>query len=348
MVLTWRTATERALYGPDGFFVRPDDGPSSHFRTSVHASGQFATAIVRLLHEVDTALHHPDAVDLVDVAAGRGELLGQVLSLVENDPTDSSALRRRLHLTAVERAPRPAGLPAGITWQAELPVGSVGLVVANEWLDDVPLDVVQLDGARWRVVLVDPEDGSEQLGPPVDPADAQWLTTWWPTDQAQAGDRAEVGRPRDECWARVVGSLDRGLALAIDYAHARADRAARRWSTGTLVAYRHGRLVAPVPDGSCDLTAHVALDACAAAGRTAGATDTRLTTQRTALLALGLDAARPALARATTDPRGYLADLTRAGEVGELVERTGLGSFGWLLQAKDVDLPAALRPARPD
>ena len=49
-----------------------------------------------------------------------------------------------------------------------------------------------------------------------------------------------------------------------------------------------------VPDGSRDITAHVALDACAAAGEAAGAGETVLTTQRAALRELGLDARRPA------------------------------------------------------
>ena len=54
------------------------------------------------------------------------------------------------------------------------------------------------------------------------------------------------------------------MALAIDYAHERE----RRPVYGTLTGYRDGHCVSPVPDGSCDITAHVALDACADGGRT--------------------------------------------------------------------------------
>ncbi|MYS43043.1 hypothetical protein GTY23_17755, partial [Streptomyces sp. SID5998] len=63
-------------------------------------------------------------------------------------------------------------------------------------------------------------------------------------------------------WAGAVSRLRRGLAVAVDYAHTAADRP----PFGTLTGFRDGRETAPVPDGSCDLTAHVALDACAAAG----------------------------------------------------------------------------------
>ncbi|MEU7702606.1 hypothetical protein AB0B81_30845, partial [Streptomyces sp. NPDC039028] len=76
----WRQATERALYGPGGFYLRPE-GPAGHFRTSVHASPLFAGAVARLLAEVAEELGTSE-VDLVDVGAGRGELLTGVLAAV--------------------------------------------------------------------------------------------------------------------------------------------------------------------------------------------------------------------------------------------------------------------------
>ena len=69
----WRAATEAALYGPGGFYRRPE-GPAGHFRTSVHASPLFAQAVARLLCRVDEALRRPPALDFVDMGAGRGEL----------------------------------------------------------------------------------------------------------------------------------------------------------------------------------------------------------------------------------------------------------------------------------
>ncbi|MEV0426973.1 hypothetical protein AB0I11_10650, partial [Micromonospora sp. NPDC050495] len=65
---------DRALYGPDGFFVS-GPGPAAHFRTSVHASPVFASCLLRLLTSLDSALGHPVPFDVVDVGAGRGELL---------------------------------------------------------------------------------------------------------------------------------------------------------------------------------------------------------------------------------------------------------------------------------
>jgi SAM-dependent MidA family methyltransferase len=139
------------------------------------------------------------------------------------------------------------------------------------------------------------------------------------------GLRAEIGLPRDEAWAAAVATLDQGLAVAVDYAHT----APARPPFGTLTGFREGRETAPVPDGSCDITAHVALDACATACTLPGA---RLLSQRDALHALGITGARPPLALASTRPAEYVRALASAGEAAELTATGGLGDFGWLMQ----------------
>ena len=329
---TWRAATERALYGADGFYRRGGPGPAGHFRTSVHASPLFAAALQELARSCGLTT-------VVDVGAGRGELL---TALHEIDPA--------LHLYGVEVTARPAGVPAAVGWSSSvtetLSATSDVLVIANEWLDNVPLDIVELTSEGLHVVEVS-VDGRERLGGPASPADVRWVADWWPL--TEVGSRAEVGRTRDEAWVSVVSSVRRGVAVAVDYAHDRAERP----KGGSLAAYRNGRAVPPVPDGSCDLTAHVALDACAAAGEAAGATATVLTTQAEALRVLGIEGARPTREAAAADPAGYVRALARAGEVAELTDPAGLGGFGWLEQPVGMSLaeglslraPAATRAA---
>lgn len=301
---------ERALYGPDGFYVRPGGpGPAGHFRTSVHASPLYARAVARLLLWVDGELGRPEELDLVDVGAGRGELLAGVLAAL---PPETAA---RVRPYGVERAERPAGLDGRIHWVSEPPRGTRGLLFANEWLDNVPLDLAE-DGRYVEVA----QDGTERPGGPLDGPDRAWLQRWWPEAES-GGVRAEIGRPRDEAWAGAVAAVERGLAVAVDYAHTRDARP----PFGTLTGFRAGRETAPVPDGSCDVTAHVALDACAGPGAA-------LLTQRAALAALGVSGARPPLALASTDPAAYVRALSGAGEAAELTARGGLGDFGWLVQ----------------
>ncbi|TDC00619.1 hypothetical protein E1091_04575 [Micromonospora fluostatini] len=386
--MSWGAAMARALYGPGGFFVS-GPGPADHFRTSVHAAPAFATALFRLVERVDTALGHPDRLDVVDVGAGRGELLVALAGLAARptpagpgtpdaaarpgapgtaaganrpasvggvpdrpgrprpDPAPTGGagpvpLARRLRLTAVELAPRPAGLPAAVGWAERVPTGITGLLLATEWLDNVPLDVAGWTPTGWRYLLVDPATGTETVGGPVNPADADWLAAWWPPPgPAPEGPgsgygvtaRAEIGRTRDEAWAAAVRRIDRGLALAVDYGHVRAGRP----HDGTLTGYRGGRQVHPVPDGSCDVTAHVAVDSVGAAGAAVAGTAYTLVDQRAALRALGADGGRPPLALASTDPAGYVRALAAAGAVAELTDPAGLGGHWWLRQPVGVD-----------
>ena len=312
--LPYRAAMERALYGPDGFYRR--ETPAHHFRTSVSATPVYAAAVRALAARVDDALGRPDPFDVVDVGAGRGELL-QALPDVPD----------RWRLTAVELAPDP-GRP--LRWTDEVPELE-GLLLANEWLDVVPLDVL-FDG---RLVEVAP-DGTESLGAPA-PADLRgWAARWWPQ-----GRRVEVGLTRDAAWAAAVGQVRRGLAVAVDYGHVLGDRSDFGDRRPTLTGHRDGRPVHLVLDGSCDVTAHVALDACR------DATGGRLLRQRDALQALGVDATPPDRALAATDPRGYLARLQEANGAAELLDRRSLGSFGWLVRPVGIADPLADAPDAP-
>ncbi len=328
----WREAWAAASYGPGGFY-RDDGGvgpgPAAHFRTSTHVGPVLAGALAVLLEDVDRRLGRPSVVDVVDVGAGAGELLEALLDSLPDD------LRDRVRATGVDVRRRPVSLDPRIGWirgaaPEAVPTDIRGLLLAHEWLDDVPLDVVEVDdrGAT-RTVLVD-GDGVESLGPEVDDDGAAWLARWWPV--ARPGDRAEVGLPRDEAWRTCVDHVAAGTALAVDYGHVSADRAAGRWSRGTLTAYRGGRVVATVPDGRRNLTAHVAVDAVAAS---VGATVSR---QRAALLGLGVDASLPGRALADHDPSAYADSLERAGQAAELLDPSGLGAFSWLR----VDRPAVL------
>ncbi|MDI1465102.1 hypothetical protein QEZ54_29445 [Catellatospora sp. KI3] len=307
--MRWREAMARALYGPDGFFVR--ERPADHFRTSAHASPLFAAALARLVCQVDTALGAPAVLDLVDVGAGRGELLTALLAELP------APVRGRVRPVGVEVAARSAG---GISWRTDLPRGLTGVLLATEWLDNVPLELAR-DG-RYLDTDLDPGD-------PLSPADAAWAARWWP---AGPDDVIELGRTRDEAWADAVTAVSAGLALTVDYGHLSGQRPPLPTATG----FRHGREVPPAFDGSTDITCHVAMDSAAAA---AGAGHVLLR-QRDALRRLGVDGRRPPLALASTDPAAYVRALSAASAAAELTAPSGLGGHWWL--AHPIGLPEPL------
>jgi SAM-dependent MidA family methyltransferase len=306
----WREAMDRALYGDGGFYLAPG-APATAFRTAAHASPLWFSAIHRLATRIDESLGSPADFAVVDVGAGGGELLAGLAGIVP----------ARWSLVGVDVAPRPPSLPDRVQWRREPPEHATGVLLAVELLDVVPLDVVELTAAGPRLVDVD-IDGYERLGSAPTAEDLAWLQQWWPP--ADIGDRSEIGLPRDVMWRRLTASLTRGLAVAVDYTVVPA-----RDVAGTLTAYRDGRQLAPVPDGSCDLTAHVLMESLLDDGDV-------VTTQRKALQSLGISQPRPAY---DGDPAGHLEALSRAGEAAELTDPSGLGGFGWLLHPVEIAVP---------
>ena len=173
---------------------------------------------------------------------------------------------------------------------------------------------------------VDPATGEESLGhridePGVPPAIGEWLARWWPLDDREPGTRAEIGTSRDRAWADAVARVGRGLAIAVDYGHTRRPgrRTARCAPTATVARSE------VVPDGSRDVTAHVAVDSVAAA---TGGTVLR---QREALARLGVSAERPPLALATVGPSGVRRGARRSTRATDLTAAGGLGDFYWVV-----------------
>ena len=271
----WREATERALYGPDdGFYTRPGGpGPAGHFRTSVHASRLYAGAVAALLRRVDAALGPSGRA-----GAGRCRRGARRAADRGAGRAARAEVAARLRPYAVERAARPEGLDPRIGWRAELPApGSVtGLLFANEWLDNVPVDVVETDadGVPRRVLVR--ADGTERLGEPVDGADAEWLGPL--VGPPLAPESRPARRPPPGCAPRSAGpGTPPGRGPSVRCAPGspsppttRTNGATARPSARSPASATAGE-VPPVPDGSCDITAHVALDACA--GPSAGAAD---------------------------------------------------------------------------
>lgn len=294
-MVPWREAWHDALYGPAGFFVT--NRPRDHFRTSVTASPLFAEGIHRIAAKQGLRT-------IVDLGAGGGELLAHLHAF---DP--------ELELIGVDLAARPDDLPAAIRWLDDIPE-TEGMLIANEWLDNIPCEIVELDDdSIVRAVLVDPTTGHEELG---DRVESEWLDRWWRLPEP--GLRAEIGEARDEAWAEAVSRVH-GFTIAVDYGHLQGSRP----PFGSLSSFAGGFERDVIPNGSRDVTAHVAVDAVAQ--RVGG----NLERQGPALTALGLRGDRPPLDLAKSDPPEYLRRLGRASEAAELRAPGGLGDFWWIV-----------------
>ncbi|AXH97172.1 SAM-dependent methyltransferase [Ornithinimicrobium avium] len=323
--MRWEQAWHEALYGPDGFYRR--HAPAEHFATStqgVPGAGEVLAAAV-----VALARGH-GCTQVVDVGAGGGELLAHVAALAPD-----------LQLTGVDVVDRrPPGVhrwllsPGGAELPEELVHLTDALVVAHEWLDVVPCPVVERDEhGVWREVTVLP-DGTESSrrvsssGAASSDRDAEilhWLGRWVPGHVV----RAEVGPPRDRAAADLLGRIDRGVLLVVDYGHTREDRPVH----GTLTGFRSGREVLPVPDGTCDLTAHVAVDSLVdhLADAFPGTTCEGSSQAEALTRLLPAAGAQVPHELALSAPTAYLEALARRGALATLRAPDGPGGFHWLV-----------------
>lgn len=264
--LTWGQAMAWTHHDPAGFSA--NHAADEHFATSIDI-GDHIARVVRDRCLAAARRHGIQRPWIVDVGAGSGRLLRQLLDL--GFPRD--------RLLGVDVRPPPADLP--VAWvqgvAPECVPTMAGLLFAHEFLDDIPADRVR-DG---RVVTVD-----GLPGPPATQADLDWQARWG---------GPVVGRRRDDAWARLVGSLSVGEAIAVDFA-----------PTGPL-GYRAGRRTPPVADGLTDVCAGVELRS--ARRRTGG----RIIPQHRMLAGLSASTA------------------AHRGELAVLRDKAGLGAFGWLI-----------------
>lgn len=231
--------------------------PGDHFRTSSRSSSHIAHVLARIVTDQWLRLGMPADFTVTDVGADDAHLLEAIRARV------SPRIRPRLRWRAVDLVRGSLDvewLLADITRQ-DLP-RAPGVLIAQEVLDDVPCHVVENDGdGRPWILGLDDDGARAPLAPLTDQDDLAWLDRWWPDPTPYA--HREIGLPRDGVWRRLRASVDAGIAIAIDYGHVRAERVAGRWAGGTVRAFRSGRVVRPVPDGRCNITAHVSMDSLA-------------------------------------------------------------------------------------
>ena len=318
----WRMAWERALYGPDGFYRRPE-GPAGHFATATH--GGTGQALARTLW----AWADRYGLDgFVDVGAGRGELLRHLYASRPGRP-----------LSGLDVVPRPADLPEDVGW-VESPGGAGlpaawrpdrALVVAHEWLDVVPCTIAEVapDGTLRELLATPPiralnrtESGSYTTNSPWDHAFPGRISS----GASGSGRQRSRRRLGPAIASRSAASATRrGRLCWTDWPPARSPWP---WTTGIPSRTGHGRGRSP----------HTGRGASSTPSRTAPATSPPTSPSTRCARRVGFASARRSRAwrsRATrprrVDPAGYLQALADQSAVAELRRPGGFGDFWWVI-----------------
>ena len=326
-----------------GYYMSRDPfGRGGDFITAPEISQMFGELIGLWCSVQWQAMGGPDPVNLVELGPGRGTLMADMLraggategfveswsvSLVEISPVLKTAQEDAL-VGAKDALPVRT-----LQWWSdffEVPEGLL-LLVANEFLDALPVRQFQKTSQGWRERMVGVSDDQKEFrfiladGPPEDGVLPPHLSATGAGD----GDIIEV-RPAAAALAEAIAKrLARhpGAALFIDYGHAES-------AVGdTLQAVKdheyHDPLAAP---GEADLTAHVDFAAFGRAAAGAGALILGPIGQGAFLEGLGIGVrAESLMAAQPTQGReieAAISRLTSEDAMGRLFKVMALGSPG--------------------
>jgi len=347
---------EAALYDErDGFYsVARRAGRRGDFLTSPEIGPLFGAVVARALDRWWDELGRPDPYVVVDSGAGPGTLARAVLAALPRCApalryvlVERSAAQRALHLhglpivPAAEAfgAPHPdldpdpvvAGRGPLVVSLGEPPVGPfVGVVLANELLDNLPFRLLVHDGG-WREAYVNVVDANRFVELLV-PATA--LPRGLPEDVA-LGARAPMQQSAANWLADALALVRRGRVVVFDYAtstEAMARVPWRQWLRTYRGHERGGHYLAQ--PGTQDITTEVALDQLAVVQEP----DT-VRTQSQWLAFYGIDELVEEGRRLWRE-RAHRADLeslrarSRVREAEALTDPVGLGGFAaleWVL-----------------
>ena len=262
---------ERALYEPGlGYYRRPADRPTDagDFLTAPETHAIFGGTVARRIEEMWAELGRRGPFRLIEYGAGSGTLAlsildgmrrhgaAELLAAVRYEPVEIEPEPRRP--TCAGDSPRPATPTSSTSERSKVrpspaprnpaglrrslgPVPVTGVILANEFLDALPVHRVVVRGGQLRELFVGA--GGERLRRgrrrAIDPGARR------PPRRRRR--RLAEGQVAEIClglgpWLGSGRRLARGYVLAIDYGYDAAELYGPRRLAGTLLGYRGHRV----------------------------------------------------------------------------------------------------------
>lgn len=324
------------------------------FFTSSSLGKDFGELLAVQFKEMWQNLGCPNPFYLVEMGAGNGELaqdiLNSILNNIQNNNDDLfiKALRYRI----IERSPalikRQQDLLSSFdnldlawkTWSQFAESSIEGCFFSNELIDAFPVNLITKNQHQLQEVYLSLEQNqltetiaavsSEKLVKYFDLVEINLLEAEYPDNY-----RTEVNLNALDWLTTVASKLKRGYLLTIDYGYTAEKYYRPARSQGTLQCYyQHRRHNNPYVNlGYQDLTAHVDFTALMRQGELLNLKTLGFTQQGLFLMALGLG---DRLTELSTGKYDISQIFQRRDALHQLIDPTGLGNFGVLIQGKNL------------
>jgi SAM-dependent MidA family methyltransferase len=353
--ITFAEYMDLVLYHPQhGYYSsgKVEIGSAGDFFTSASLGADFGELLAEQFQQMWQVLGQPVPFMLVEVGAGQGILAADILNYLEqNYPNFLAALE----YTIVERSPQLIDRQQellqkyldkniNICWKDWRKIGSnslVGCCFSNELFDAFPVHQVSIAEGKLKEIYL--TISNSKLSELIDDLSTEKLAEYFklvktdlPSDVYPNGYRTEVNLAALE-WLEVLSrKLQKGYLLTIDYGYPAQKYYHPQRKRGTLQCYyQHRHHDNPyINIGQQDITAHVDFTALELYGELWGLDRVGFTKQGMFLMALGLGDRLSAL---SSGKANFQEILQRRDALHQLIDPTGLGGFGVLLQSKGLN-----------
>lgn len=329
-------------------------GSQGDFFTSSSLGKDFGELLAIQFREMWHKLGCPDPFYLIEMGAGNGELAQDIVNFFSD--RDESALIQALKYIIIEQSPalikqQQELLKSGtnfdyfnFSWQtwSDLPADSIeGCFFSNELVDAFPVHLVTKSKNQLQeVYLTIHENQLTEIVEQISTDQLAWYFDLIEVDLLQPqypeGYRSEVNLNALDWLTTIASKLKRGYVLTVDYGYPADKYYLPSRSRGTLQCYyQHRRHDNPYVNlGYQDLTAHVNFTALKRQGELSNLQTIGFTRQGLFLMALGLG---DRLNELSSGKYNISEIFKRRDALHQLIDPTGLGGFGVLIQGKNLN-----------
>ena len=341
-----------ALYHPDyGYYSSGQVaiGAEGDFFTASSLGPDFGELLAEQLAEIWLILDYPKPFQIVEMGAGLGDLAIDIFNYWQSNYPD---LLKNVEYNIIEQSPSliatqqeklQSFLEKGIklNWKnwSDLENTSVkGCFFSNELIDAFPVHQVIWQDDQLQEIYVGENQG--ELIEIIAKLSTPELLNYFQQVQINInsadypeGYRTEVNLQAFDWLNRVSQKLKQGYLLTIDYGYSAQKYYHPQRSQGTLQCYYQHRYHSDpfVNLGFQDITTHVNFTALENHGQSIGLETLGFTNQGLFLMSLGLG---ERLVELSTGKFSVAEIFKRRDALHQLIDPTGLGKFGVLLQGK--------------
>ena len=328
-------------------------GTKGDFFTSSSLGKDFGELLAIQFREMWQNLGCPNPFYLVEMGAGNGELAQDILNYFRN--SNDNLLIKALKYVIIEQSTALIKTQKellnpfrsfDLTWKtwSEIADNSIeGCFFSNELVDAFPVHLITKNQQQLQEIFVSLEQ--DRLIETCHPVSTEKLLAYFDLiginlleETYSHGYRTEVNLNALDWLARVAAKLKRGYVLTVDYGYTAEKYYRPSRHQGTLQCYfQHRHHNNPYANmGYQDLTAQVDFTALQYQGNLHNLKTLGFTQQGLFLMALGLG---DRLNELSSGKYKISEIFKRRDALHQLIDPTGLGGFGVLIQGKNLAEP---------